>query len=546
MSEHEYTPKSKAGKWFNDRLPLLTLGAHLTDYPTPKNLNYWWTFGGILTFCLLTQIVTGIVLAMHYVAHADLAFASVEHIMRDVNYGWLIRYIHSNGASMFMNIVSVIGQVLTLIIPVVQRILGAVMGLFESVMSNLDTFMPMIAALLNHFADIIIVIIDIVGVFIAIFVSLLPAIQPIISAFVNLIKVIAKGLLQVLGYLKTLIQQNEGSFKRIGLVIGTLISIVGDLARYFFSVVTIVLKFLNPALQLLIRIVAFVVTAFSGVIAMIKGVTLGISKVVEAVSNNMSPAFDRFFNKSENGFDQAVEDSTWFLELIQKITNGIIDAAIAFNKMQRGSAKAKLAITFDEEKRAQIQEDIDRYTKTIADLEDSKMTLEELQEEFDATQAKSEETASTFEFDEIEFDFDLDALEDGLAQVDIPQMEFPVEGDFSNLEVDEGVVRLQASSNLQEEADKAEQLFGSISNILAVQEVAGALLGTAAAGLNGEGAGAGMAGQPITDNSVTNSNNTAVENITINVGSDETVEIENTEATQIIASTFKKISDGMS
>ena len=97
----EYTPKSKAGKWFNDRLPLLTLGAHLTDYPTPKNLNYWWTFGGILTFCLLTQIITGIVLAMHYVAHADLAFASVEHIMRNVNYGWLIRYIHSNGASMF-------------------------------------------------------------------------------------------------------------------------------------------------------------------------------------------------------------------------------------------------------------------------------------------------------------------------------------------------------------------------------------------------------------------------------------------------------------
>ena len=101
MSNHEYIPKSKAGKWFNDRLPLLTLGAHLADYPTPKNLNYWWTFGGILTFCLMTQIITGIVLAMHYVAHADLAFASVEHIMRDVNYGWLIRYIHSNGASMF-------------------------------------------------------------------------------------------------------------------------------------------------------------------------------------------------------------------------------------------------------------------------------------------------------------------------------------------------------------------------------------------------------------------------------------------------------------
>ena len=101
MSEHEYVPKSKAGKWFNDRLPLLTLANHLTDYPTPKNLNYWWTFGGILTFCLITQIVTGLTLAMHYIAHADMAFESVEHIMRDVNYGWLIRYIHANGASMF-------------------------------------------------------------------------------------------------------------------------------------------------------------------------------------------------------------------------------------------------------------------------------------------------------------------------------------------------------------------------------------------------------------------------------------------------------------
>ena len=101
MSEQEYIPKSKLGKWFNDRLPLLTLANHLTDYPTPKNLNYWWTFGGILTFCLITQIITGIILGMHYVAHADLAFESVEHIMRDVNYGWLIRYIHANGASMF-------------------------------------------------------------------------------------------------------------------------------------------------------------------------------------------------------------------------------------------------------------------------------------------------------------------------------------------------------------------------------------------------------------------------------------------------------------
>ena len=101
MSNHTYTPSSKFGKWFNDRLPLLSLSAHFREYPTPKNLNYWWTFGAILTFCLVAQIATGIVLAMHYVAHADLAFDSIEHIMRDINYGWLLRYLHSNGSSMF-------------------------------------------------------------------------------------------------------------------------------------------------------------------------------------------------------------------------------------------------------------------------------------------------------------------------------------------------------------------------------------------------------------------------------------------------------------
>ncbi len=101
MSEEKYVPKSKLAQWFDSRLPLLTLSHHLKGYPTPKNLNYWWTFGGILSFCLIIQIVTGVVLGMHYVAHTDHAFESIEHIMRDVNYGWLIRYVHANGASMF-------------------------------------------------------------------------------------------------------------------------------------------------------------------------------------------------------------------------------------------------------------------------------------------------------------------------------------------------------------------------------------------------------------------------------------------------------------
>ena len=103
MSGHSnYEPKTGIERWLDVRLPVVRLAYDsIIDFPTPKNLNYWWTFGGILAVCLGIQLVTGIVLAMHYVPHVDHAFASVERIMRDVNYGWLIRYMHANGASMF-------------------------------------------------------------------------------------------------------------------------------------------------------------------------------------------------------------------------------------------------------------------------------------------------------------------------------------------------------------------------------------------------------------------------------------------------------------
>src|SRR5712691_6865900 len=98
----DYQPTHPALKWIERRLPILGLvHSSFIAYPTPRNLNYWWTFGAILSFMLGVQIITGIVLVMHYTPHVDMAFNSVENIMRDVNYGWLLRYVHENGASMF-------------------------------------------------------------------------------------------------------------------------------------------------------------------------------------------------------------------------------------------------------------------------------------------------------------------------------------------------------------------------------------------------------------------------------------------------------------
>lgn len=97
-----YVPKSALAKWFESRLPIVGLiHASFVAFPVPRNLNYWWTTGAILSFMLVSQIVTGVFLAMFYTPHVSMAFNSVEHILRDVPYGWLIQPLHAVGASMF-------------------------------------------------------------------------------------------------------------------------------------------------------------------------------------------------------------------------------------------------------------------------------------------------------------------------------------------------------------------------------------------------------------------------------------------------------------
>ncbi|SIN90608.1 ubiquinol-cytochrome c reductase cytochrome b subunit [Parasphingorhabdus marina DSM 22363] len=99
----EYTPTTAFGQWMDEKLPIgrLVYNSLGAGYPTPRNLNYMWNFGSLAGIFLVVQIVTGIILAMHYAANADIAFDSVEHIMRDVNGGWMFRYAHANGASFF-------------------------------------------------------------------------------------------------------------------------------------------------------------------------------------------------------------------------------------------------------------------------------------------------------------------------------------------------------------------------------------------------------------------------------------------------------------
>ncbi|WP_375292367.1 cytochrome b, partial [Sphingomonas melonis] len=102
-----YEPKQPLMRWLDEKLPLprLVYNAVGAGYPVPRNLNYFWNFGVLAGAALAIQIITGVVLAMHYAANAGVAFGSVESIMRDVNAGWFLRYAHANGASMFLAVV---------------------------------------------------------------------------------------------------------------------------------------------------------------------------------------------------------------------------------------------------------------------------------------------------------------------------------------------------------------------------------------------------------------------------------------------------------
>ena len=96
-----YEPKTAFTRWLDSRLPIIRWTSGFMAFPTPRNLNYIWTFGAILTFFLVVQIITGVIVAMHYAPNTAIAFDSIERMMRDVNYGWLMRYTHMVGASLF-------------------------------------------------------------------------------------------------------------------------------------------------------------------------------------------------------------------------------------------------------------------------------------------------------------------------------------------------------------------------------------------------------------------------------------------------------------
>ena len=103
-----FQTNNKVVAWLDQRLPIFSMMQHSAiEYPTPRNLNYWWNFGSLAAFMLVVMLLTGIFLVMNYSSHTSLAFDSVERIMRDVNYGWLLRYLHMNGASMFFILVYV-------------------------------------------------------------------------------------------------------------------------------------------------------------------------------------------------------------------------------------------------------------------------------------------------------------------------------------------------------------------------------------------------------------------------------------------------------
>ena len=108
MANIEHDKSTGLFGWIDERFPLSSfIKNHLTEYYAPKNFNFWYFFGALALFVFVMQILTGIFLTMHYKPSASEAFASVEYIMRDVSFGWLIRYMHSTGSSLFLSLIHI-------------------------------------------------------------------------------------------------------------------------------------------------------------------------------------------------------------------------------------------------------------------------------------------------------------------------------------------------------------------------------------------------------------------------------------------------------
>jgi len=127
MKQGKNLTSSRIARWNANYLSSF-LDSHIVSYPTPSNLSYMWSFGSVAGICLVIQLLTGIFLAMHYIPEIHHAFYSVEHIMRDVNYGWLLRYTHANGASFFLLLYIVIFFVdyIMVLICIQEKVFGAV------------------------------------------------------------------------------------------------------------------------------------------------------------------------------------------------------------------------------------------------------------------------------------------------------------------------------------------------------------------------------------------------------------------------------------
>ena len=456
-------------------------------------------------------------------------------------------------ASVFQIVFDVIASIIPVFMSVFQTIIPVLMPIIQQIGQVIISLLPIIQMLGDFIAQIFVLAAPFIIQFISIIQRLMPTIMGLVGSVMNLFNVLLEALVPVFEMLFTIIEQNMPTIKQLMIAVSNIIDIIAILAPVIIGLIQVALIPIMAAFRILVPIIGLVLSIFNALAPIIKILASIFVSLLVPVIQFVMKIFDGLMfviTTIANGIQIVIG-------VIGDFLTNIVKGIVKFVQMFYGTLEDianKLANLADNLGMSGVANMLRGYARTMGHINDMADKALESSEGFmknmsdiDKQQTESRTIDQILEDQEAELKFDFGNLEDNkLADVDTSQFAFPVEAEFQNLEVDQGVVQLEASDSLQNQAEKAEELFGSISNILAVQEIAGALLGTAAAGLNGEGVGNGGAGQPITDNSVTNSNNTAVESINIIVGSDGSVVTENTEATEIIASTFKKISDGMS
>jgi TP901 family phage tail tape measure protein len=415
----------------------------------------------------------------------------------------------------FTKIFNAIARVLPIVAALIDSFLRAFIPVLDIILDNLDEFMPLLVTLAKAFAQMFYIAAPVMTALAELFVEFAPLINDLVLVFVNLLLPVFSALASVALYVIEVIKENQDEINDLIIGLGRLFHAIVQmlptlitLGQIFVDVAVAILPLINMILSLIVVVAEHLAVGLHKG----QGNLVAFAKLVEFIVNVIADAFSFMSQSILENLGIADEATKAFSNLVEREANMFQIKVIGMLELAAQAAEA-----------AGNTEAAAKYREDIQDILDANAAAQEELDKVIFDFDKQFEGLDDFNMDDfaidIEFEYDTGEIDRLIAEVENSQLDFEDSIPDEDLIFEPGNVQLTLPDELENQIEENEALFGSISNILAVSEVAGALLGNAALNMNGQGDASGT-GDSITDNSVNNSNNTSVDNVNVYITSD--------------------------